>query len=519
MNVVNNEVRLDFNVEFFTEANDASMELSNFNSKRFYCYHCVGKSDLGEEFSVIADVHSHWTISHMQSAKPVPFLFVVSDGFVCHVCDTMKMYHDLLQHANDDHPAIIVDKNDRKQCSLCAYNGDGIIQHFQKTHKSILGFKGLNPMRLTDEVLDELLTIDVHKQMECEYCQQLFDTKSQVLLHHKIKHSTEPVLMKKVFNNQLVYLICGYCEQKIEPDDYYSHVTTHIYPWKCLHCDFHAIDLDDLMEHDGSEHSSSSLFAGIFENHSNLLEMNYFQTKMVFGNGLVLIKHNLIGTKVGDRSAFDEFMTEYADSLRPKTDIPPSKAIVNYEATESDNDMLIDEENPSPKSDDCVITDVHQEKNNDLKEQNVLDKNVSIYGIPCSLDSKLNEIISNFCKLIGTDLTLNDIRRIHRLSDELNEVIINFKTYEAKSQFMHAKWPSDQIELAPDVQISSSDVRHHMTDFYLNLMRMACSAQKKNLIVSCELTRRGIAFKRTVSSETEYMQTEEEAQNILNESE
>lgn len=505
-----------FFVEFFAEPIDVSMIFSNFDNKRFYCYHCLGKNDLGEAFSIITDVHSHWIISHMQSAKPVPFLFVISDCFACHVCGTIQIYHDLLKHANNNHPAIIVDKIDQKQCALCAYNGNDIIQHFQKMHKSILKSNNLNPMRLTAKMFEELLTIDVHKQLECEHCQQLFDTKTQVQLHHKIKHSTEKVSMKKVFNNQVIYLICGYCDQKVESDDYFSHVSTHIYPWKCLHCDFHAIDLDDLMEHDELEHSSSNIFDDIFKNHSNLLEMNYFQTKVVFGNGLVLIKHNLIGTKIGDRPVFDQFMIEYGDSLRPKIDNAPPKAIVNNKAMESDSDVSINEEKLSPVSDDCVITDVHQEENNDLKEQNILDKNVSIYGIPNSLDSELNEVISNLCKTIGTNLTSNDIRRIYRLPGELNEVIINFKTYEAKSEFMHAKWPTDQIELAPDVQISSRDVRHHMTDFYLSLSAMVCKAKEKNLIVSCELTRRGIAFKRTDSSETEYIRTEYEAQKILN---
>lgn len=63
-----------------------------------------------------------------------------------------------------------------------------------------------------------------------------------------------------------------------------------------MECDFHAYKLSELIFHHQQNHQKSTLHYNCGQYRGHLTEV-YLKTKFVFGNGLVLIKQSLIGTK------------------------------------------------------------------------------------------------------------------------------------------------------------------------------------------------------------------------------
>lgn len=94
-------------------------------------------------------------------------------------------------------------------------------------------------------------------------------------------------------DNCIKYLLCGQCETKLDENDYFKHIEKHVNGLKA--------------RKDGiNPKTSSKIF------HSN--------TKVIFSNALVLTKHNLSTTRLGDCEKFDKFISTLLN-VRPKVTV------------------------------------------------------------------------------------------------------------------------------------------------------------------------------------------------------
>lgn len=91
----------------------------------------------------------------------------------------------------------------------------------------------------------------------------------------------------------MVTLICYCCNREIQPNKYVDH-------------------LKSMAEQRWNKNSISLTWDGWFRRQ----EMQFLKTKVVFSNGLVLFKQNLICTDLGNHAGFTKLVKQIFDSLK-----------------------------------------------------------------------------------------------------------------------------------------------------------------------------------------------------------
>lgn len=304
------------NISLHTELSPKKSEkITDFIKYR--CVHCQDVNHWIETFNAPKDVYAHWLSCHTEPPNTKQFRYFMVEYAACYYCKMTGTYHELIKHHKNSHLSdqfVIVNQNDVKKCALCTYSGLGMIEHFHTMHKLVL--KTLSrrnlrsvytPLQLSDTMLNELLESKVHIRQICGYCKMDFETERDIRHHHNTIHTTQKMLIKEIYTNYIVQLICGVCHIKVDRSLFLRHIETHARDWMCHKCNFTTIDMCQMANHDQT-HKSGDTFKHRCIQLRNRLKRVFLKTEMFFGNGIVLTKQNLLNTKYDDSKHFDDFL-------------------------------------------------------------------------------------------------------------------------------------------------------------------------------------------------------------------
>lgn len=286
---------------------------------KYRCVHCHDVKHPIETFPALKDVYAHWWSSHTDLTDIKPFQYYVVENVACFHCSTIGTHYELVKHHKNSHPsmtfAIVRQTNqENQQCALCTYSGTGIVGHFQTMHKFILKTLSVRqlrcidiPFRLNNTQLDAHLKQKLHKKQKCGSCNAIFDTEREVRDHHGKMHKTLKMTIKE-FDNNNIHLICNCCNIKIERHLYLGHIEHYALKFKCHKCAYDTNDMIELVKHDKEAHGYSDSFEYRCMQFKNRLKRDFLKTRVIFGNGLVVTKQNLLGTKYDDSEQFEVFI-------------------------------------------------------------------------------------------------------------------------------------------------------------------------------------------------------------------
>lgn len=291
-------------------------EVSKFIKYR--CAHCQDVNQWIESFNGLKDVYSHWLSWHTDSTNLKPFQYFVVEYVACYHCQFIGTYHELIKHHKQTHQSnqfAIVSQSDSKKCALCPYHGLGIIAHFDTQHKCVLKTLSVRqlrsaniPFRMDNTILEKHLEKRLHKKQKCGCCNANFDTERELRDHHSKCHKMSKMTIKEFYDNNNSHLICNCCRVRVDRNLYLGHVENHAFNFKCCHCKFSTKDMIQLVKHDKHAHGLMNTFDYRCMQFKNRLKRDYLRTRVIFGNGLVLTKQNLLTTKYDDSKQFDMFV-------------------------------------------------------------------------------------------------------------------------------------------------------------------------------------------------------------------
>lgn len=229
-----------------------------------YCDHIT--------FPSIRNVYSHWRLAHLNHR---PFKFSIAGLAVCGHCHLEGTYQTLQIHFNEQHPGLdrtFVDLVNRKMCAICDYTGEDMIEHFRTQHDlSILD----NPIRLSSTAFQEGHSFDV----DCFAIESASENR-----------------------NGIVHMICGCCQENIKPDEYFEHFLQKMRPFVCLSCKFQTTNLYAIANHEVVRHNANvDVVAWI----KRWIFSWFWLSKVVFNNGFVVNKFNLLNTVYDDSDTFE----------------------------------------------------------------------------------------------------------------------------------------------------------------------------------------------------------------------
>lgn len=313
-------------------------------------------------------------------------------------------------------------------------------------------------------------------------------------------------------------MICDHCSAKVDGTKFFNHIEKHQYDFKCTKCEFNAPNLIDLVIHEKDEHRKNSLNYHCFE-FSERLKKQFFNSKVVFGNGLVLTNHNFKNTIYDDSKQFDVFIERLVDKIKRRY----NRTIENHCADSKTGDVCRSQSVLSNASDvkkrpRTLSVDSHRnpfrvsslnELENtqmmELEKQNQLDNNLSIVGLPRFDNDDVLELFLKFCKRIKADVSCDDIIEIYRNGGVNEPVIVKFRSYDTKVMVKNCShirqiWNKDLVKLSPNETPTKIFVNSHTTRYFGKMVSIAREARKTNSLFSYYLCKRGLAVRRTENS-------------------
>ncbi|XP_055302508.1 uncharacterized protein LOC129568536 [Sitodiplosis mosellana] len=493
----------------------------------FYCTHCLDTNETNELIGgSIDDVYQHWRTSHLIHIPSKPFQFYVAEIAVCRFGDAIGTYRELLKHQQQVHtndPLAIVSYDDRKKCGICQATTEEMVEHFEKEHKAILKKEVLNPMRLTDQKLDELLKIEIHKKRQCGHCAAIFETEDEIDTHHSIGHKNMVKISKPYTDYRSPFLICGYCHTNVGRDDYFGHIKTHPYVFRCWKCTFQTKDLVNLVVHDKYVHDRDTLdyHCSCF---SNWIKTHFNDTKMVLPNGLVLQNYNLFGTKFDDSKVFQVFVDGLLELVKVKFALLIKDKTIDDEVKE-----------------DGQLTPVEAEDATaslaELNKQNELANNLIVIKMPRLTNMDLRAMFLKLCDKVKVKVSVDDIQQIHRRAREGrdtrdcregregrdDDTIVCLKSHELKEEIRiaaqkYAIFSGNVFELQPDQWNKQMKVISHTTPYYSDMLAIAKDARANRTIFNYELSKCGLHIKRSPTSDDRIFISKTELLNFINRS-
>lgn len=324
------------------------------------------------------------------------------------------------------------------------------------------------------------------------------------------------------------YVICDYCSSKVDGTTFFNHIEKHRYDFKCTKCDFSTDILLELVVHEKNEHRNIALNFYALE-YRDRLKKHFFNSKVVFGNGLVLTNHNFKSTLYDDSKQFDAFIERLVDIMRRKfkrmtkrdeangseneDDVgyaagssgmsrAQSVASNGSDATTKRNYSIDSQRNPFRV---CTLNEPAQPQLTELEKQNQLNNNLSIVGLPRLDDDNVMEMFLKFCEKIKVKVLASDVVEIYRNGGVNEPVIVQFQDFDTKNMVrnyahMRQVWTNDLVELPEGEQPTKIFVNLHTTRYYGKMISIAREARKSNSLFSYYLCKRGLAVRRTENS-------------------
>lgn len=427
---------------------------------------------------------------------------------------------------------IVSNQLNRNQCALCNRVGE-LDDHFERAHKVILSKHSLNPFRVTDGILKEVLSIDIHKKRQCGHCKMIFETFHELEHHNSMKHSELTIISNEVADEKKAVMRCDECNRTTNQEEYFKHLEEHSFQFKCSECRFQTKILVELMAHDARAHKSKVVKVQSEEFTSHLKDV-HSKSKMIFANGLMLSNFNLTGTKYESSVKFSKVLKtleERVNGLVRKRNIEEeigtaSRSMIRGNGrdryaengrnndlssdSDMDSDLDSDSDTISTSSDSSMTTFstsdssvtsksplTKSELQAELKKQNELVNNLSITGIPCFDNENLLRIFDRICKKIDAPVTQKDVRKIFRTSGPCQPIIVKLKTWTAKANikryFKHKDlWSSDIVSLPSNMPSTRLFINLHTTRFYGKMVQIAKYYKKTGLIQSYYLCENGL---------------------------
>lgn len=158
------------------------------------CFYCKGarQGNLREfVFTKIRDLQDHWRAQHHMSDNQEPFQFYAIHLLSCKIgkCRYYSTFqglhnHHRKLHHNENFIAIY-----ENRCAICLYSGIDLNVHVCYQLETVQRMNIFNPILLTEETLSELTA--VNKKFGCNYCNSFYDTKQDMLQHHRQSHEYE----------------------------------------------------------------------------------------------------------------------------------------------------------------------------------------------------------------------------------------------------------------------------------------------------------------------------------------
>ncbi|XP_055305930.1 zinc finger protein 142-like [Sitodiplosis mosellana] len=290
----------------FTASSVVEMTKMNSQFDRHIMYTCAHCPETGTYFSKVEDVLTHWSKTH-ETEDQLPFRFHAIPLVACIHCQTLSTFHDLVRHHAQKHsnqPFVAVNPINQNQCSVCNFVSDNLIDHFCLEHSTILQENIMNPVCLSEGTVNQLLEINVRKNFKCGRCDTILETENDMKDHYLDEHKTLEFDRIEFNDNQSVQLLGGCCHLDLDQITFFEHLANHERNFCCPKCTFHTSDSFEFMDHGIEAHE--------IHNDACTLDLNnmktwYWNSRYVFGNGLVLSKYNLIGTSIDDSQRFKEF--------------------------------------------------------------------------------------------------------------------------------------------------------------------------------------------------------------------
>lgn len=280
----------------------------------FTCVHCDAVGDVDNCWSTVKDVHLHWRSSHPTK----PFQFSAALLMSCHYCNFFSTFHGLKEHHEKKHPQkefVLSDLIDQNRCAICEYVGDGLVGHFKSKHELTVQINRLNPISLSNEIINKLTGININRKRECGHCQNIFETEADIKMHHQIEHNGLEMSSQKVFDKESFYVVTGCCQSTLEPHELLDHFEHHKFSVLCSKCHFETSELYEFINHQINEHELTKDADFLYK---RFLFNRFWKTLLVFGNGLVLNKSNLVKTDFDDSKAFQDLVESMLKEQKEK---------------------------------------------------------------------------------------------------------------------------------------------------------------------------------------------------------
>lgn len=157
----------------------STFQIANYEISNFFFF-------LKIYFALFA---AHWMVAHAPNLRP--FQFYAIEFVSCFHCDHIASFYEVKRHHYEAHPQktlIVTNVLDSKQCALCDYIGHNLAQHTTTKHELVLRSTENNPNRFSDDTLDKLLAIDIHKKHKCGYCAKVCETAGEIKRHISHDH-------------------------------------------------------------------------------------------------------------------------------------------------------------------------------------------------------------------------------------------------------------------------------------------------------------------------------------------
>lgn len=257
-----------------------------------------------------------------------------------------------------------------------------------------------------------------------------------------------------------------------------EHLEKDMFQYQCPTCQFVGKSLKEMAAHEASKHNLPMDASKYSNALVGRLERYYYRTLLIFKNGLILYKQNLLNTSLDDRKAFWPFRKQLADQKleESRTNLCPPELIP-------------------------VSNRVTREAQ--LNQQRAKCNNLRVTGILRAPKDELPDIFRHICEAIGiTDFAETDIANVDVLS---SAVIFHLGEKDIKSRILTA-WhkTSQKIKLKqltsvtfkwPCINLSRIQIQRDLTPFFLKLWRFAEKAKNKNQIHSFRVLHDGLHIK------------------------
>lgn len=413
----------------------------------FACFHCHSQPSFFVD--TFNEVYEHWKQSHSR----VPFRYFVVGMAACFYCETVDVFPNLQGHHKHRHHSeifVVVDRQNRSKCGLCQqqFSASEMVVHFKSNHDPCL-LVGINsPVCFNQNDIENLLI-----QNSCH------ELPSQVAF------------------------MCGHCNvtKKMNDISFFQHIERDVFQYKCSMCPVMFKSIKETADHEQNVHNLTNTAAKHANNLLVRLDRYYLRTRIIFNNGLVLFKHNLLNTKFDDRKDFG----------------PLKERIVQQKYKEY-----------SDKRDDIASTRFAYSYRNELLRQRTYRNNLCITGITTVADDEiLRRIFVGICTAMETSTT-HDVETIFQRAGK--DIIVKFKNTDLKKTILK-QWQQmsivDRLEklkplklIEPKIDLMKINVLNDLTDFFRLLWQDAQEAKDKQQIHSFWISENGLSVKVSMKS-------------------